>query len=134
MREMAAAPGVPAATQGRIYYDQADSEFKVSQGGGAYQPLGTGTVTSVDVGNGLQTTGAVPITTAGTIDLRLNANGSLSKALGGGADELGIDPMGAVAGQVLKWNGTKWAPGADAGAVPVAGPWFQCDLKVAPVF
>jgi hypothetical protein len=25
-------------------------------------------------------------------------------------------------------------PSADVGAVPVAGPWFQRDLRVSPVF
>jgi hypothetical protein len=48
------------------------------------------TVTSVSTGNGLQGS----ITTTGTIDLRLNASGGLSKTLGGGSNELGIAAAG----------------------------------------
>ena len=48
---------------------------------------GSGTVTSVDTGDGLQ---GGPITAAGTVDLRLSASGGLSKTQGVGLNELGI--------------------------------------------
>ncbi len=54
---------------------------------------GTGSVTSVATGNGLQ---GGPITSTGTIDLRLNASGGLSKILGGGGNELGIATGGVT--------------------------------------
>lgn len=52
-----------------------------------------GTVTSVGTGNGLS---GGPITGAGTIDLKLNASGGLSKTLGSGSDELGITANGVT--------------------------------------
>lgn len=58
--------------------------------------VGTGTVTSVATGNGLQ---GGPITATGTVDLRLNASGGLSKTLGAG-NELGI-AAGGVADAML---------------------------------
>lgn len=54
---------------------------------------GTGTVTSVATGQGLQ---GGPITSSGTVDLRLNASGGLSKILGGGGNELGIAAGGVT--------------------------------------
>jgi hypothetical protein len=57
----------------------------------------TGTVTSVGTGNGLQ---GGPIIAAGTIDLRLNASGGLSKTLGGGSNELGIAASGITSSMV----------------------------------
>lgn len=49
---------------------------------------GGGSVTSVGTGNGLS---GGPITGTGTVDLRLNAGGGLTKTLGGGSNELGVD-------------------------------------------
>jgi len=57
----------------------------------------SGSVTSVATGNGLQ---GGPITTTGTVDLRLNASGGLSKILGAGNNELGI-AAGGVADAML---------------------------------
>lgn len=54
-------------------------------------PAGVGTVTSVSTGNGLQ---GGAITSTGTVDLRLNASGGLTKTLGGGSNELGIAAAG----------------------------------------
>lgn len=48
---------------------------------------GSGTVTSVATGNGLS---GGTITTTGTIDLRLDTTGTLSKTLGAGSNELGV--------------------------------------------
>jgi hypothetical protein len=59
--------------------------------------LSSGTVTSVATGNGLQ---GGTITTTGTIDLRLNSGGGLSKTLGGGSNELGI-AAGAITNTML---------------------------------
>jgi len=53
----------------------------------------SGSVTSVATGNGLS---GGPITTTGTVDLRLNAAGGLSKTLGAG-NELGIATGGVAA-------------------------------------
>ncbi len=97
----------------------------------------TAGVSSVDTGEGLS---GGPITDSGTVDLRLNGGGGLSKTLGAGADELGIAPagvadshladacvkaahlqqMGAALDQVLKWDGAGWAPADD---VEGTGPW-----------
>src|SRR5204862_3987192 len=60
-----------------------------------------GTVTSVNTGNGL--TGG-PIVNAGTIDLRLNAAGGLSKTLGAAMNELGIPANGIVPSMVSAGN------------------------------
>ena len=62
-----AAPVVSAAGQGRIYFDQTDNEFKISQNGGSYTKLASGgTVTNIATGTGL--TGG-PINSTGTISL-----------------------------------------------------------------
>ena len=62
---------------------------------------GTGTVSSVATGNGLQ---GGAITTTGTVDLRLNSGGGLSKTLGGGSNELGIAANG-VTSAMLRQGG-----------------------------
>lgn len=54
---------------------------------------GSGTVTNIATGNGLS---GGPITTTGTIDLRLDATGTLSKTLGVGTNELGIASGGIL--------------------------------------
>jgi hypothetical protein len=82
---------------------------------------GTGTVTSVATGARLA---GGPITGSGTVDLRLNAAGGLSKVLGAGGNELGVAGGGVTAamlasngcttGQILKFNGAAWACAADA--------------------
>jgi hypothetical protein len=56
-----------------------------------------GSVTSVATGLGLQ---GGPITTTGTVDLRLNASGGLVKNLGAGSNELGIG-AGAITASML---------------------------------
>src|SRR5688572_22027633 len=53
----------------------------------------SGTVTSVATGNGLS---VGPITSSGTVDLRLNSAGGLSKTLGAGTNELGIAADGVT--------------------------------------
>jgi hypothetical protein len=58
-----------------------------------YATPASGSVTSVATGNGLQ---GGPITTTGTVDLRLNAAGGLTKTLGGGGNELGIAAGGVT--------------------------------------
>jgi hypothetical protein len=60
-------------------------------------PDSTGTVTSVDSGPGLM--GGV-ITSTGSLEVRLNAGGGLSKTLGIGANELGIAPDGVTAAHI----------------------------------
>lgn len=70
-------------------YDATGSQWRVFSNAFA---LG-GTVTQVNTGNGLQ---GGPITTTGTVDLRLNASGGLSKTLGGGSNELGIAAGGVT--------------------------------------
>lgn len=76
-----------------------------------------GTVTSIATGQGLS---GGPITTSGTIDLRLNASGGLSKTLGAGSNELGIASGGVALsmlsaadgscsnGKILKVAGGAW--------------------------
>ncbi|MBM4254170.1 MAG: hypothetical protein FJ146_19570, partial [Deltaproteobacteria bacterium] len=60
-------PTLSAAGQGKIYFDQTDNEFKISQNGGAYTKLASGgTVTNIATGTGL--TGG-PITATGSISL-----------------------------------------------------------------
>jgi hypothetical protein len=58
------------------------------------------TVSEITTGAGL-TTGGLPITTTGQIDLVLDAAGGLSKALGGGGNELGIKADGVVTSMIL---------------------------------
>ena len=79
----------------------------------------SGTVTSVATGAGLS---GGPITTTGTVDLRLSASGGLSKTLGAGSNELGIaaggvapaqlSAGGSTSGQALVSNGSAVAWGA----------------------
>ncbi|MBM4250791.1 MAG: hypothetical protein FJ146_02360 [Deltaproteobacteria bacterium] len=67
LQAASAAPNLSAAGQGKIYFDQTDNEFKISQNGGAYTKLASGgTVTNITTGTGL--TGG-PITATGTISL-----------------------------------------------------------------
>jgi len=70
----------------------ADKTFGGGSGGGA------GTVTSVSTGNGLS---GGPITSTGTIDLRLSTTGGLSKTQGGGSNELGVDALGITAAMLF---------------------------------
>lgn len=58
---------------------------------------GAGTVTSVATGNGLS---GGTITGAGTIDLRLDVGGTLSKTLGAGSNEIGIAALGVATGNI----------------------------------
>lgn len=68
---------------------------------------GAGTVTNVATGAGLS---GGPITSTGTIDLRLNASGGLVKNLGGGTNELGIGAGGVsnamLANSAITINGS----------------------------
>jgi hypothetical protein len=72
---------------------------------------GTGSVTSVATGAGL--TGG-PITASGTISI---ATGGITAAM--------LAQMGAVLGNTLKWNGSAWAPSADAGITSETDPSVQ---------
>lgn len=82
----------PPSSSGTTKYLREDGSWSVppDQNSG-------GTVTSVGTGNGLS---GGPITGTGTIDLKLNASGGLSKTLGTGSDELGIAP-GVVTNAML---------------------------------
>ena len=80
-----------------------------------------GTVTSVGTGNGLV---GGPITTTGTVDLRLGATGGLSKTLGAGTNELGI-AAGGVVGAML-------ADGAVNSAKILDGTIVVADLGFDP--
>ncbi|MHC5054213.1 MAG: LamG-like jellyroll fold domain-containing protein [Planctomycetota bacterium] len=131
VREIAPASSTaPAPGKGLIYFDNVAKKLKVSEDGNAYIDLlagGTGTVTSVDVGDGLvASTDPNPITGAGTVDLDLDPLGGLSKALGtgtqlgiaaGGVTRAMLAQDGAADQQILKWvDGTGWTLSADAGA------------------
>lgn len=74
----------------------------------SWAPGGSGGVTSVGTGLGLQ---GGPITTTGTVDLRLNAGGGLSKTLGGGSNELGIAANGIVNSMILNVDASKITTG-----------------------
>lgn len=78
--------GLPIGANGYILSVDTGEATKLkwiaNTGGG-----GSGTVTSVATGNGLS---GGTITTTGTIDLRLDATGTLSKTLGAGNNELGV--------------------------------------------
>jgi len=79
----------------------------------------SGTVTEVNTGAGLV---GGPITTSGTIGLRLKSGGGLVSNLGVGANELGLIP-GDADGRILKWNALaqEWQLGDDAGGGGVVG-------------
>lgn len=66
---------------------------------------GSGTVTSVATGNGLS---GGPITGTGTVDLRLDAAGTLSKTLGVGLNELGIAVGGISNAQIAGGAAIDW--------------------------
>lgn len=89
-----------------------------------------GTVTAVATGNGLQ---GGTITTTGTIDLRLNSSGGLSKTLGGGSNELGIAAGGVtnamLAGSITFSN----LVGTDITAVGTitTGTWSATAISLA---
>lgn len=97
---MAGAPlGTPTAHTGRVplTIDTVNGRL-MGYYGGSWQNLsatggGGGSITAIDTGNGLQ--GGV-IVASGTIDLRLNSGGGLSKTLGGGSNELGIAAGGVT--------------------------------------
>ncbi len=76
---------VPASGGGTTNFLRADGTWTA--------PAGGGSVTSVGTGAGLS---GGPITTTGTIDLKLNASGGLVKNLGAGTDELGIGSAGVT--------------------------------------
>lgn len=84
--------GLPIGANGYILSVDTGEATKLkwiaNTGGG-----GTGTVTNIATGNGLS---GGPITTTGTIDLRLDATGTLSKTLGVGNNELGIASGGIL--------------------------------------
>ena len=75
---------------------------KWGDGGGG----GSGTVTQVNLGNGLS---GGPITTTGTIELRLDANGTLSKTLGAGTNELGVATGGILNAQIGAGAAISWS-------------------------
>lgn len=92
---------------------------------GSINNLGLGTVTQINTGNGLQ---GGPITASGTVDLKLNISGGLSKTLGAGSDELGVamggittshiqnggiyfddlNQNGCASNEGIMWNGAAW--------------------------
>lgn len=74
---------------------------KWATGGGG----GSGTVTSVATGNGLS---GGTITTTGTIDLRLDVTGTLSKTLGAGNNELGIASGGILNAHINNAAAVGW--------------------------
>lgn len=86
---------------------------------------GTGSVTSVATGNGLQ---GGPITSTGTIDLRLNASGGLSKVLGSGNNELGI-AAGGVADAMLATAKANAATAVNATAPITVNGGASADLS-----
>lgn len=78
-----AAPSVPAAGQGRIYFDSGTNKFKVSENGGAYQDLlaaGVYVQKTGDTMSGSLTVqgGLVGVSATGTV------NGAYARGIGGG--------------------------------------------------
>jgi hypothetical protein len=93
---------------------------------GSINNSGLGTVTQINTGSGLQ---GGPITASGTVDLKLNISGGLSKTLGTGSDELGVaaggitsfhiqdygilfsdlGQNGCASNEGIVWNGSAWA-------------------------
>jgi len=97
--------GLPIGANGYILSVDTGEATKLkwiaNTGGG-----GSGTVTSVGTGSGLS---GGTITTTGTIDLRLDATGTLSKTLGAGNNELGVATGGILnthigAGAAIGWT------------------------------
>lgn len=78
-----------------------------------------GTITSVDILDETIVSGDILNGTIQTIDL---ADGSVTSAkiADGTIAAVDLNQMGAANGQVLKWNGTAWAPAADAGTAYTA--------------
>ncbi len=101
-----ATPANPAAGYFKTYI-KSNGKIYVLNSAGVETELGAGagTVTSIDTGNGLS---GGSITTSGTIDLRLDANGTLSKTLGVGSNELGVATGGITNTQVAAGAGIGW--------------------------
>ncbi len=92
-----ATPANPAATYHRIYFKADGLLYALNSAGTESLLSPTGTVSSVATGTGLQ---GGTITTTGTIDLRLDVSGTLSKTLGAGSNELGVAALGIGAAQL----------------------------------
>ena len=116
----------PAATE-RTWVRCSDHHLLTTNALGATQDLsagsgggGSGTVTDVDTGLGLQ---GGPITTSGTVDLRLNAAGGLTKVLGAGSNELGVVAAGVTNAMLVNASITvgTTAPVAGGGNVSLGG-------------
>jgi len=95
-------------TRGAVPAPATGDATKFLRGDGTWAAGGTGTVTSVATGNGLS---GGPITNTGTIDLRLNASGGLSKTLGGGSNELGIAALGVTNSMINDVDASKITAG-----------------------
>ena len=86
----------------------------------------SGTVTTVNTGAGLQ---GGPISTTGTVDLRLSSSGGLSSGLGTGSNELGVAANGIVPGMVssglyginISGNAATATSATSAGSATTAG-------------
>lgn len=110
--------GKPAGTNRFASIDWAASSkfltISLDPGSGLITNLGTSQLMSVPyalyAGNAGGSAGAVTVTT--------QANGQIT----GTFDNLQIAQQGAYVGQVLKWDGAKWAPGEDQKAKENGGP------------
>lgn len=71
-------------------------------------------VTNVEIADNAVGASEIVDGSVGTLELAANAV-TTAKVANGAVTGEKISPMGAVNGQVIKWNGTTWAPAADQG-------------------
>jgi hypothetical protein len=101
--------------------DNAVTTSKITDNAVLTSKIADNAVTTSKIADNAVTSGKIADGAVGTLELANNAV-TTAKISNGAVTAVKLDNMGATSGQVLKWNGTTWAPAADqSGSINLTG-------------